>query len=174
MKDPDFRSFTKSERQRFIHFVGFLMRETADMDAEDVVQDVLLSLLEKTDLTEPLEDMAAYVYRSLKNRVIDYFRSRKSKLSLDSGPDEESGKLIDLLHDLKPNALELLQTEQGREELFEALERLSEMEKQVIIAHELEGIPFKEIAQMWEVPLNTLLSHKSRAMKKLKEHFSNS
>ena len=174
MKDPDFRSFTRSERQRFIHFVGSLMKETGDMDAEDVVQDVLLSLLEKTDLTEPLENMAAYVYRSLRNRVIDYFRTRKSNLSLDSGPDEEGGKLIELLHDFRPNALEVLQTEQGREELFEALERLSEMEKQVIIAHELEGIPFKEIAQMWEVPLNTLLSHKSRAMKKLKEHFSNS
>ncbi len=174
MKDPDFRSFIKSERQRFIYFVRSLLKETADMDAEDVVQDVLLSLLEKTDVTEPLENMAAYVYRSLKNRVIDYIRTRKSNLSLDSGPDEESGKFIELLCDLKPNALEELQTEQGREELFEALEQLSDIEKQVIISHELEGIPFKELAQIWEVPLNTLLSHKSRAMKKLKEHYSNS
>ena len=48
------------------------------------------------------------------------------------------------------------------------------MEKEVIIAHELEGVPFKELSATWNVPLNTLLSHKSRAMKKLKKRFLNS
>ena len=171
MKDADFRSFIKSERQKLIYYVRSLLQETAEMDAEDLVHDVLLKILEKTDLNAPLEYMAAYVYRSLKNRVIDYFRTRKSTLSLDGDQDGESGRLIDLLYDLRPNALALLQTGQGKEELFTALERLSEMEKEVIIAHELEGIPFKELAQTWEVPQNTLLSHKSRAMKKLRNHF---
>jgi DNA-directed RNA polymerase specialized sigma24 family protein len=41
----------------------------------------------------------------------------------------------------------------------------------VVIAHEFEGVPFKELSEIWNVPQNTLLSHKSRAMKKLRKHF---
>ena len=172
--DPDFRSFIKSERQRFIHYVRSLLRETAEMDAEDVVHDVLVKMLERTDSTVPLENLGGYIYRSLRNRVIDYVRTRKTTLSLDQESEGESAKLIDLLYDLRPNALEVLQTEEGKTTLFEALEELNEIEKEVIIAHEFEGIPFKELAQMWDIPQNTLLSHKSRAMKKLKRHFADS
>ena len=171
MKDPDFRAFINSERKRFISYVRLLMKETAEMDAEDVVHDVLVKILENTYLSVPLEEMTAYIYRSLKNRVIDYMRTRKPKLSLDSEGDGHGGKLIDLLGDVYPNALDVLQTEEGKRELFEALEELGELEKQVIIAHELEGIPFKELSKTWDVPQNTLLSHKARAMKKLKNHF---
>ncbi len=95
-------------------------------------------------------------------------------MSLDAESGDSGGKLIDLLKDVRPDALEVLQTREGKEELFEALEELSGMEKEVIIAHELEGVPFKELSRTWNVPLNTLLSHKSRAMKKLKKRFLNS
>ncbi len=173
MKDLYVRSFVESERQRFIYYVRSLLKGTAEMDAEDVVHDVLIKILERADLPAP-DFLAAYIYRSLRNRVIDYVRTRKPALSLDAESDEGGGKLIDLLQDLKPNVLEVLQTQEGKEKLFEALEALSEMERTVIIAHELEGIPFKELSHMWNVPLNTLLSHKSRAMKKLKKHFLDS
>jgi len=103
--------------------------------------------------------------------VIDYIRTKKPTLSLDGVPDEESGQLSALLRDLAPNALEALQTQEGKKELFEALEGLRDIEKEVIIAHEFEGIPFKELSQTWHGPQNTLLSHKSRAMKKLRKHF---
>ena len=92
-------------------------------------------------------------------------------VSLDAESGEGREKLIELLQDHKPNALELLQTEEGKRELFRALEELSEMEREVIIAHELEGVPYKELSDIRNVPLNTLLSHKSRAMKKLRKHF---
>jgi len=150
-----------------------LLREVAEVDAEDIVQDVLLRMIERSDTTAPLENMTAYVYRSLKNQVIDYRRSQRPTVSLDNVLDGDSESFVNLLKDHKPNALEQLHSSQGKQELFEALECLSEIEKQVIIAHELEGIAFKELAIAWEVPQNTLLSHKSRAMKKLKIHFLN-
>ena len=175
MKDGDFRSFIENERQKCIHYVRSLLTETAEMDAEDVVHDVLAKILEKADRAPSLDHLAAYVYRSLKNRVIDYIRTRKSTLSYDAEIESEnkSGKLSELLFDLKPNALEVLQTDEGKQKLFEALDTLGDMEKEVIIAHELEGIPFKELSKKWNIPQNTLLSHKSRAMKKLKQHFQN-
>jgi RNA polymerase sigma factor (sigma-70 family) len=170
--DAGFRGFIRSERQRLVQYVRSLLRETAELDAEDIVHDVLVKVLERADTTTPLENLGAYVYRSLRNRVIDHMRTRRPHLSLHDAADGSEGKLIDLLYDLRPNVLELLQTEAGKEALFEALAGLSEMERQVIIAHELEGTPFKTLSQMWGVPQNTLLSHKARGMKKLRKHFS--
>ena len=93
-------------------------------------------------------------------------------MSLDAQLSSESERLIDLLHDHRPDALEVLQTEEGKRELFIALDTLSEIERDVVIAHEFEGTSFKEMSDMWNVSQNTLLSHKSRAMKKLKKHFT--
>lgn len=171
MKDAQLNSFIKNERQRFISYVRSLLLETAAADAEDIVHDVLVKILEKADLIVPEDNLMAYVYRSLKNRVIDTLRTGKPTVSLDDGSSEEDGRLVNMLKDLQPNALEILQTREGNEQLFAALEVLSAMERQVIIAYELEGIPFRELARQWEVPQNTLLSHKSRAMKRLKRYF---
>ena len=169
--DTHLHVFIKNERQRFISYVRSLLKETTTADAEDIVHDVLLKMLEKADLIVPADNLMAYVYRSLRNRVIDTLRTGKPTVSLEDGSPVENGRLIDMLRDVRPNALEMLQTEEGKQALFAALERLNPMEQRVIIAHELEGIPFRELAQKWDVPQNTLLSHKSRAMKKLKNYF---
>ena len=167
------QNLIERERKKLVRYVRSLLRETADMDAEDLVQDVLLKFLERVDSPINIENTTAYLYRSLRNRAIDYGRTRKPTQSIDSETGNHGESLIDLLQDHKPNAIELLQTEQGKQELFEALECLSKIEKQVIIAHELEGASFKEITSLLEIPQNTLLSHKSRAMQKLKKYFMN-
>lgn len=172
MKEPNFRSFMTSERQKLTNYVRSLLKETAEMDAEDVVHDVLVKLLEKSDPAVPMEYLAAYVYRSLKNRVIDHVRTRKPVVSLDSEPEEGGGKFIDLVTDDSPDALQILQTREGRQQFFEALQDLGEWERRVIIAHDFEGVPFAALANQWDMPINTLLSHKSRGMKKLKQRLS--
>ena len=171
MKEWDVRSFVESERQRFVHYARSLVRNRTEMDAEDIVHDVLVKVLERADVTTP-ENLAAYVFRSVKNRVIDNIRTRRPTASLDAELPGGSERLVDLLQDQRPDALEVLQTEEGKRELFIALDTLSEMERGVVIAHELEGTSFREMSDMWNVPQNTLLSHKSRAMKKLQKHFT--
>ncbi len=172
MKEWDVRSFVESERQRFVHYARSLVRNRTEMDAEDIVHDVLVKVLERADLTTP-ENLAAYVFRSVKNRVIDNIRTRRPTVSLDAELGRRE-RLVDLLRDQRPDALEVLQTEEGKRELFIALDTLSEMERGVVIAHEFEGTSFREMSDMWNVPQNTLLSHKSRAMKKLRQHFQRS
>ncbi|MFP6834543.1 MAG: sigma factor, partial [Pseudomonadales bacterium] len=68
MKDGYVRSFVETERLRLVHYVRSLLRGTAELDAEDVVHDVLVSVLERADLPAP-EFLAAYVFRALRNRV---------------------------------------------------------------------------------------------------------
>ena len=171
MKVWDVRSYIESERHRLVDYARYLVRDRAEMDAEDIVHDVLVKVLERADVTAP-ENLAAYVFRSVKNRVIDNVRTLRPTVSLDAEQPGRSQRLVDLLQDHKPDALEALQTEEGKRELFIALDTLSEMEKDVVISHEFEGRSFMEMSDMWNVPQNTLLSHKSRAMKKLKKHFT--
>jgi len=169
MKDRDVGLFIRNERQKLVSYVASLLTGPVRVDAEDLVHDVLISILERSDRLAP-EYLAAYVYRALKNRVIDQARTRKPTVSLDITGD--GGSLLDTLKSIEPNPLERLQTAQGREQLFIALEQLSDMEKDVVIAHEFEGIPFRELAIRMDTPQNTLLSHKARAIRKLKQYFS--
>lgn len=167
----DFRSFLAGERQRWVAYVRSLVSETTEMDAEDVVQDVLLRLLERADLIprRPEDSLIAYVYRSLRNRVIDRARAKKPNVSLDLEVDDQGTSFVELMRDTTPTIVEKLQTDEGQSALFAALEQLSEVERDVIIAHEFEGIPFRELEVRFNTPQNTLLSHKARGMTKLKQ-----
>lgn len=175
MKDAEFGAFIKKERQRFIAFVRALLRDTSEIDPEDVLHDVLARLLGKPNLNLPLDQMTAYIFRSLRNRVVDHMRTRTRHVSIDEESDENDDssqpKLIDLLHDVNPDALEVLHSDEGKRALFKALDCLSPIERTVVIAHELEGASFKELASRLRMPLNTLLSHKARAMRKLEKQF---
>jgi RNA polymerase sigma factor (sigma-70 family) len=170
MKDDDFRSFVARERQRLVSYARSLVTETADLDAEDIVQDVLVKLIERRETMLSVENLVAYVYRSLKNRVIDLKRTRKPTVSLDAEVQESGGTFIELLKDTAPDVLETLQSMEGRRALFDALERLSEVERRVIIAHEFEGTPFKVLTSELGIPQNTLLSHKARGLRKLSRY----
>jgi len=174
MKDAVFRTLIKRERLRLVRYVRSLLKETAEMDAEDIVHDVLVKLLERPGSASPIDDMTSYVYRAARNRMTDLARTRKPMVSLDTTSDEIGTSEIELLQDVGPGALEVLQSLESEQELFDALSRLSEIERRVVIAHEFEGTPFKELAIHMQIPQNTLLSHKARALKKLKEHFLNS
>ena len=175
MNDPEFGAFIERERQRFIAYVRSLLRNASELDPEDILHDVLTTLLRRPNLDLPLDSMTAYIYRSLRNRVVDHLRGGRRHVSLDEEPDdradESKPKLIDLLRGTEADALEMLQNNEGKRALFEALDTLSPIEREVLVGHELEGASFKELAARLRVPLNTLLSHKARGMKKLRKHF---
>jgi len=130
----------------------------------------LVSILERADPELPLENLAAYVYRSLRNRVIDFFRVRKPNVTLEAPAGSEGEGLKAVLRDLHPDALMRLDTREMEAELYRALQTLKPVERDVIVANELEGVGFKELAQVWDLPVNTLLSHKARGMDKLKKN----
>ena len=74
--------FFQTEYQRLVRFVRRRIDDAADRDAEDIVQDVMLKIFDSADVSLPFENLAAYVYRSLRNRVIDLLRTRKTTESL--------------------------------------------------------------------------------------------
>ena len=147
------------EWNRLVGYVRSRIEDTAERDAEDVVQDVIEHLFEKADMTEPIADLSGYLFRSLRNRVIDLYRRKRAP----------AGELSDEIADLRCEAEETMDREEAQEALAEAIEDLPRAQRDVLVATELEGRSFKELAEEWETPIGTLLARKHRAIKALRE-----
>jgi len=153
--------FFRDKREALVGFVRRRLDDAAGQDAEDIVQDVFLGLFDRADPTIPIQDLAAFCYRALKNGIVDRFRRRRDNLSLRE--DLLSGEEDPLLEIEKRETLE---------EVFAALESLSPAEKAVILETELEGRSFKDLAGEWGVPVGTLLARKSRGLEKIRKQLT--
>lgn len=147
-------------------FVRRRLDDAAEMEAEDLVQDVFANLFEKADPLSEIGNLSAYVYRSLRNRIIDRMRSRKATMSFDA-PCGEGLSLSEILPHpgLSPHDR---MAEMQRERAFaEAFDALPELDRRIIEANEFEGLTFQELSKEWDIPIGTLLARKSRAIKRL-------
>lgn len=166
-------AFFRDEYARMVAFVRSRIEDAADRDGEDIVQDVMVRVFSLADFTVPLDDLASYVYRSLKNRVIDAMRSRKRQISLDMPLAEgEESTLADFLTDTRYDAARESDKREMREKLFAAIDSLGSDQRAIILLTEFEGRTFAEVSAETGVPLGTLLARKSRAMKRIRERLS--
>ena len=152
---------------------NFIRRRVPDpSDAEDIVQEVFYELVEANRLLMPVEHVTGWLYRVARNRITDLFRKKKPLAFSNRVVEGESGELLrieDLLPspDAGPEALYF----RGvlLEELEFALGELPREQREVFVAHELEGRSFKELSAESGVSVNTLLSRKRYAVLHLRE-----
>lgn len=169
-KQETLADFFRGEYGRLVAFVRQRIDDAADRDGEDIVQDVALSLFERADVGAPLYDVAAYVYRALRNRVIDTLRERRDERSMDApGAGDEGQSLAQLIGDARADTPGEVLKGELRERLYAALASLTEAEREVVLLTEFEGVSFAELAREYGEPVGTLLSRKSRALKKIRE-----
>ena len=148
---------------------SFIRKRVPDeRDVEDILQEVFFELVEAYRLMKPVEQVGAWLFRVARNRITDLFRKRRAE-ALPSGPmsvDEDGDAL--LLEDLLPSAEGGPEAVYARnvllEELEAALEELPEEQRDVFVAHELEGRNFKDLAAETGLSVNTLLSRKHYAV----------
>ncbi|MCA7970565.1 sigma-70 family RNA polymerase sigma factor [Burkholderia sp. AU39826] len=168
MTDPD-RDITATVMRERTRLGNFIRRRIRDPDdAEDVLQDVLHEFVQAYRLPAPIEQASAWLFRTARNRIIDRFRKKKEQPLtdlLDADDEADSEYRLDLAlpaHDAGPEALYartlLLKA------LQDALDELPANQREVFIAHELEGLSFKELAAQSGVTLNTLLARKRYAV----------
>lgn len=155
----------RKEGKRMTAFADRYFSGSEEVNGEDIVQDVFLHLFDMTDLSIPVEALSAYIYRSLRNRITDFFR--KKRMATVSSSEEFD--IVSLIEDERSQVEDLFLISIETEILYEALGYLDEMEQKLIIETEFENRPFKEIAAETDTAVGTLLSKKSRAVKKLKK-----
>lgn len=150
--------FFQKEYHRLVRYVRCLIDDAADRDAEDIVQDVMLSIFDKADVTIPIENLAAYVYRSLRNRVIDIFRKKEDVLSLS-----------DVISDTRYDTEQEVERKELMDNVFWAIDSLPDEQRAALIATEFEGWSFRELSEEWDIPIGTLLARKSRALQQIRK-----
>jgi RNA polymerase sigma factor (sigma-70 family) len=153
----------------------FISRRVSDRrDAEDILQDVFVALVEANRLLVPIDHVTGWLFRVARNRITDVFRRRRAvpldDVVLRSG--DVDGDVWLRIEELLPS------TDAGPDAVFarqvlvdalaEALEELPDDQREVFVAHEIDGLSFKEMAEAWDVNLNTLLSRKRYAVQHLR------
>jgi RNA polymerase sigma factor (sigma-70 family) len=169
-QDREIADAVARERPRLRNFIR---RRVVDQDeAEDILQDVFEELVEAWRLPDPIEQVGAWLFRVARNRIIDRFRKKKEAPLPDAADiDEADGEYrLDLAlpsADAGPEAAYaravLLDT------LRAALDELPANQREVFIAHELDGRSFKEMSAATGVGVNTLLARKRYAVLHLRE-----
>lgn len=152
---------------------SFIRRRVSDpRDAEDILQDVFYELVEANRLLMPIHHVTGWLFRVARNRITDLFRKRTPERFSDAAVTHEDDDLL-RLEDLLPSP------DAGPEALYErhmlldqlesAIGELPPEQREVFVAHELEGRSFKEMAAETGVSVNTLLSRKRYAVLHLRE-----
>ena len=147
---------------------AFIRRRVPDQgDAEDILQDVFYELVHAYRLLQPIEQVGAWLFRVARNRITDRFRKKQSVSSSDLQAISEDGETLSL-EDLLPSPDAGPEAAYARsllvDELEDALNELPDEQRQVFVAHEIEGLSFKQIAAETGVGVNTLLSRKRYAV----------
>ncbi|MFY9610206.1 MAG: RNA polymerase sigma factor [Blastocatellia bacterium] len=155
---------------------NFIRRRVPDpSDVEDILQEVFYELVEANRLLMPIDHVTGWLFRVARNRITDLFRKKKPEAFSDPAhnkPGDEDGELVrieDLLPspDAGPEALYVRNV--LLDELELALDELPKEQREVFVAHELEGRSFKELSAESGVNVNTLLSRKRYAVLHLRE-----
>ena len=168
-EDQEISEVVTRERPRLLNFIRRRVPDPAD--AEDILQDVFSRLVEANRLLMPIEHVTGWLFRVARNRITDLFRrKRPDRFGDAAGADaDEDVRMEDLLP--SPDAGPEAQYERRvlLEELERALAELPAEQREVFVAHELEGRSFKEIAAATGANVNTLLSRKRYAVLRLRE-----
>lgn len=150
--------------------MGFIRKRVSnEADAEDILQDVFYQFIGNT---KPIEQLTAWLFTVTRNKITDRQRKHKPELLEDlytEADDESMFNWTDLFFDERNNP----ETDYLRnlfwEALHDALNELPPAQKEVFILNEIEGVPFKTIAEQSGETINTLLSRKRYAVLHLRE-----
>jgi RNA polymerase sigma factor (sigma-70 family) len=158
------------ERSRLRNFIRGRVPDPGD--AEDILQEVFYELVEANRLLMPIEHVSGWLFRVARNRITDLFRKKKPELFSDAGVVDEEGEML-RLEEMLPSPDAGPDAAYARSVLLDELElavdELPDEQREVFIAHELEGRSFKEMAAETGVSVNTLLSRKHYAVLHLRE-----
>jgi len=169
-QDRQISEIVAKQRSRLRNFIR--RRVPNPSDAEDIVQEIFYELVEANHLLMPIEHLTGWLFRVARNRIIDLLRKKRPEAFSDAAVEGEGGEMLhieDLLPspDAGPEALYLRNV--LHDELELALDELPQEQRDVFVAHELEGRTFKEMAAATGMNMNTLLSRKRYAVLHLRD-----
>jgi RNA polymerase sigma factor (sigma-70 family) len=162
------------ERPRLRSFI--LKSVASQLDAEDILQDVFSELVEAYRLITPIQQAGAWLFRVARNRIVDRFRKKAKEgavlaepaLLHGDGYSDDDEYLLDEFPSLDAGPDEVFARSELIDELAAALAELPAEQREVFLAHEVEGRTFSELAASTGLSVNTLLGRKRYAVLRLR------
>lgn len=164
-QDRQISEIITEQRSRLRSFIR--RRVTDPSDVEDILQEVFFKLVEANRLLMPIDYVTGWLFRVARNRIIDLFRKRREETFSESAAQDQDGAVLQI-EDLLPSPDAGPEAHFVRnvllDELELALDELPDEQREVFVAHELEGRSFKELSAESGINVNTLLSRKHYAV----------
>ncbi|MBM1105446.1 sigma-70 family RNA polymerase sigma factor [Aurantibacter crassamenti] len=154
------RSFFDDEYHSLKAYAKSRIDDTTDRDAGDIIQDVALKLFSRADSLSPIDNIAGFVYNSVRNKVIDLMRKKKNETSLEEDLEKRLSDFTELLYGKIDNSY----SEDMQLALKKAIGNLKPLYRNIIIAIDFEGYTYNEIAFETNIPIGTLMSRRHRAL----------
>jgi RNA polymerase sigma-70 factor (ECF subfamily) len=155
---------------------GYLRRYLGDGDlAEDVFQNTFLQVFTKIDQYESGRPVRPWLYTIATHQAIDALRrqARHQAVSLNQEREELAGsdvpQLLGLLEGREAEPLEHLQAEERRQLVRATVDRLPDFLRQVVVLAYYQGLKYKEVADILEIPVGTVKSRLHAALCRLHE-----
>ncbi len=169
----------RRDRPKLIGFIRERVRSKEE--AEDILQDVFANVLSAArEVTEPIENLGAWVFTAVRNRIIDFYRKKRPQSFTDTIYNDDEGDIAsfeNFLSDVSLGPERNLTSKSIRESLMKALDELPQEQKYAFVKNEFEGVSFREMAEETGENINTLLARKRYAVlylrKRLKELYDN-
>ncbi|TKD67298.1 RNA polymerase sigma factor [Flavobacterium sp. ASW18X] len=155
--------FFKEEYHSLKGYVRSKIDDTADSNAEDILQEVALKVLSRAEDAVPINNIAAYVYNAIRNKIIDVLRTRKEKQYDEDRVAELWEEFSALFYSDEPES----QRPELEQTLKDALVQLKPVYRDIIIAVDFEGYSYREIATQTGIAQGTLMSRRHRALSHL-------
>lgn len=152
---------------------AFVRRQVADLgEVEDIIQDTFAELVAAYRLMQPVEHAASWLLRVARNRIIDRFRARSRQLVVIEEPGTREFESEQPLNEWLVTPADGPDAAYARgvlvEELTTALAQLPAEQREVFLAHEIEGRSFSDLAADSGLGINTLLGRKHAAVRQLR------
>ncbi|HHU46257.1 MAG TPA: sigma-70 family RNA polymerase sigma factor [Actinomycetales bacterium] len=152
---------------------GAALRMTRNpADAEDLVQEAYMKAFQGFRSYKPGTNLKAWMYRILTNAYINNYRKkqrRPAEYATDEFTDSQFAETASHqstgLRSAEVEALALLPDDEIREALMD----LNEDYRMVVYYADVEGFPYKEIAEIMGTPIGTVMSRLHRGRKQLRE-----
>jgi len=169
-EDGDMTSFQSIMDELHTPIFNYLLRLLCNRDdAEDALQEVWMKVIRQRDNYNDQGKFTSWIYRIAHNHCLDHFRKRKRRMEDSENTGDEGFSVIERTETDEPSPLDALLEQEQLGVLENAVGELPEAIREVYILRAVHDVPFKDIAEIQDSPLGTVLSRMHQAVNRLKK-----
>jgi len=162
MTDTKYNFLVQQYKHRIYSYSMYLLKNR--MDADDITQEVLIRIWKNIGRFNILA-AKTWIMKTTHNLCIDYLRKRSVDLAKNPYSVEDISDFIENKEEQNP--MVKVESKLTDDKIKEAIKLLPENQRSIFVLYEIQGMKYKEISKILEIPINTVKVYLMRARKQL-------